>query len=163
MPKKFNPENLVIRFNDLESMESPFEPADMALERFQRHRYSVVGRPAEKTSTGKGPGEVKDFSVVYLSCEPGKGVGTHAHSNAEVFIPMTGRWRVNISGETDQEGELGPWDVISIPPDVMHGIVNISDEEGWLLAINAGGGTAKSYWHPKLIEEIRAAGGMVDA
>ncbi|MDA0662596.1 MAG: cupin domain-containing protein [Proteobacteria bacterium] len=161
MPKDIDPENQVIRFNELDTMESPFQPADMALERFARHRYSVVGRPAEKTAAGKGTGAVKDFSVVYISCEPGKGIGAHAHSNAEVFIPMSGRWRVTMHGETEQAVELGPWDVISVPPDVMHGAENIGEDEAWLLAINAGGGTAKSHWHPELIAEILAAGGKV--
>ncbi len=163
MPTDIDPENQVIRFNELDKMESPFQPADMALERFARHRYSVVGRPAEKTAAGKGPGDVKDFSVVYISCEPGKGIGSHAHSNAEVFIPMSGRWRVTMRDETEKSVELSAWDVISVPPDVMHGAENIGEETAWLLAINAGGGTAKSHWDPKLVAEILAAGGKVDA
>ena len=65
------------------------------------------------------------------------------------------------AAETEQTVEIGPWDVISVPPDVMHGAENIGEEEAWLLAINAGGGTAKSHWHPKLIAEIQAAGGKV--
>ena len=66
-------ERHVIRFAELESRRSTYEPADMKLDRFRRERYSVVGRPAEGSTDGKGMGGT-GFSVVYLRCEPGRGV-----------------------------------------------------------------------------------------
>ncbi len=37
----------VLRFVDLPGRDSPYRPMDMLLERFERKRYAVVGRPAE--------------------------------------------------------------------------------------------------------------------
>ena len=58
----------------------------MLLECFERERYAVIGRPAEGTTAGTALGAVKAFSVVYLKCEPSKGLGSHAHASAEVII-----------------------------------------------------------------------------
>ena len=148
-------ERQVIRFEDLNGRESPFHPFDMVLERFQRRRYAVVGRRTEKTATGSGPGEVDDFSVVYIAAAPGKGIGSHAHATPEVFIVM--------GGESPAELEVGPWDVVAVPPDVFHSAVNIGETEGWILAINTGGDGAPIQWDPALIAEIRAQGLTVEA
>jgi quercetin dioxygenase-like cupin family protein len=151
-------EDCVVRFRDLAQHESPFHPFDMRLDRFDRRRYSVVGRPAEQKSATKSTHQVKEFSVVYISCEPGKGIGAHGHATAEVFIVLSGRWKVTLGAEAEREIELEPFDVISVPPDAMHGAVNVSDETAWLMAINAGHAGAPIRWAPKLVEEIRAMG-----
>lgn len=148
----------VVRFSELDGRESPFHPFDMQLARFDRKRYSVIGRPAEQKGEARAVNRVEGFSVVYIRCEAGKGIGAHGHATAEVFIPLSGRWKVTFGAEGEREVELGPWDVISVPPDVMHGAVNVSDEDGWLMAINAGQAGAPIRWAPKLVEEIRALG-----
>ncbi len=151
-------ERHVLRFRDLDGRESPWRPIDTMLSRFDRRRYSVIGRPAEGTGQGKSVDDIEAFNVTYLSCEPGKGIGGHAHATPEVFIPMTGRWSVTLGAEGGQEVILEPWDIISVPPDEMHGAVNISDETGWIMTINAGHGGARIRWAPDLLEEVRALG-----
>lgn len=153
-------EDHVVRFGDLSRHESPYHPFDMQLPQYARKRYSVVGRPAEQAGAPKAVHQVKDFSVVYISCKPGKGIGAHAHATPEVFIPLSGRWRLTLG---EAETTLEPWDVLSVPPDVMHGAVNVSDEEAWLLVINAGHAGAKIHWAPELLAEIRARGLRAEA
>lgn len=148
----------VLRFGGLGERESPYRPADTLLPRYERHRYSVVGRPAEQ----KGPltplEDVEAFNLTYLKCEPGKGIGTHAHATPEVFIIMEGTWRVTLGENAEQETLLDKWDIISVPPNAMHGAVNISDRDGWIMTINAGHGGARIHWARALVEEIRASG-----
>lgn len=150
----------VVRFADLAQHESPYHPFDMQLPRYERKRYSVVGRPAEQAGAPKGVHEVKDFSVVYIACEPGKGIGAHAHATPEVFIPLSGNWRLTLG---EEELMLGPWDVLSVPPDVMHGAENVSEQQAWLLVINAGHAGAKIHWAPELLAEIKAQGLRAEA
>jgi len=151
----------VIRFGELDGRRSTYRPADMQLSRYERERYSVVGRPAEGTVAGKRLGEATGFSVVYLKCEPGKGVGLHAHATPEVFIPMSGRWAVTLEG--GERLELGPWDVISVPPDLMHGLVNLADEPAFVMAINPGHGGAPIRFAPALLAELREHGAVAAA
>jgi len=150
-------ERSVIRFRDLAKRRSTYRPADMVLPRYQRERYSVVGRPAEGTASDKRTSEATGFSVVYLKVEPGKGVGLHAHATPEVFIAMSGRWSVLLAG--GRRLTLEPWDVISIPPDLMHGLENIGDETAFIMAINPGHAGAPIRFAPELLAEIRRAGG----
>ena len=152
----------VLRFRDLAGRESSYRPIDMLLSRFERDRYSVIGRPAEQSGPPTPLDEVDAFNMTYLKCSPGKGIGTHAHATTEIFIVMTGRWSVTLGVDAGQETILEPWDIISVPPNAMHGAVNIGEEDGWLMTINAGKGGARLYWAPDLVEEIRSMGVAVE-
>jgi len=136
-------------------------PMDMLLPRFERKRYSVVGRPNEQSGARTPLDEVDAFNITYLMCEPGKGLATHAHATPEVFVVMAGTWSVTVGENAGQEVILEPRDIISVPPNTMHGAVNIGEEDGWLMTINAGQGGAKLYWAANLIEEIRSTGVQV--
>ena len=157
-PSQEELESCIIRFDDLDKRKSHFRPRDMLLPRYERDRYSVIGRPAEGSTGGKSTADVKAFSVVYLRCEPGKGIGAHAHASAEVFIVMSGQWEVDVEGTRTV---LNPWDVISVTPDIFHSAVNISDKPAYIMAINEGQTGAPIRMDPALLAEIRAAGHQV--
>ena len=151
----------VLRFGDIDQRESSYRPIDMLLERFERKRYAVVGRPAEQKSETTPLDEVDAFNITYLKCEPGKGLATHGHETPEAFIVMAGCWKITLGLHAEQETILGPFDIISVPPYAMHGAEVIGDETGWMMTINAGHGGAKLFWPPDLVEEIRATGADV--
>ncbi len=73
----------VLRFRDLAGRESSYRPIDMLLSRFERDRYSVIGRPVEQNGPRTPLHEVDAFNVTYLKCAPGKGIGTHAHAKSQ--------------------------------------------------------------------------------
>lgn len=151
-------EELIIRFKDLDSRKSVFRPRDMLLERFERERFSVVGRPGEGTSAGKNTGDVSAFSVVYVRCEPGKGLAPHAHDSSEVFIILSGVWEVSCG---EMRARLEPFDVMSVPPEAMHGLVNVSSETGVAMAINEGKTGVPIHFAPEILAELRAIGHAV--
>ena len=62
----------LIRFKELDQHQSSFRPVDMALARFDRRRFSVIGRPSEATSDAKSLNSVEAFNMVYVQCEPGR-------------------------------------------------------------------------------------------
>jgi quercetin dioxygenase-like cupin family protein len=148
-------EKLVIRFKDLDSRKSAFRPRDMLLERFDRDRYSVVGRPGEGSSADKASGAVDAFSVVYVRCQPGKGIAPHAHDSSEVFIILSGTWEVSSGSERTR---LEAFDVISVPPGDMHGLVNVGTEPGVAMAINEGKTGVAITLAPEILAELRANG-----
>ena len=151
----------VLRFRDIEQRESPYRPIDMLLERFERKRYAVLGRPAEQKGEITPLDQVEAFNITYLKCEPGKGLATHGHSTPEAFIVMAGRWRITLGPHAEQETVLEPFDIISVPPNLMHGAEVVGEETGWMMTINAGHGGAKLFWPRELVEEIRATGADV--
>jgi quercetin dioxygenase-like cupin family protein len=151
-------ETSIIRFDGIGARKSSYRPRDMLLPRFERDRYSVIGRPGEGSTKGTALGDVKGFSVVYLRCEPGKGLASHAHQSAEVFIVMSGQWEIDVQGT---KTVLNPWDVISVTPDVFHGARNISDQPACIMAINEGHAGVPIRLDPAILAEIGAAGHIV--
>lgn len=130
-------------------------PPDRILERFQRDRFSVVGRPDERPEGDQGAAIDAPFNIGYIRCEPGKGHCSHMHDNVEVFIPMTGRWAIEVTGVGTIVAE--PWDVVSMPGGSFHSATNVSDETGWMMSINEGVRTARYRIAPEIREEIAAA------
>ena len=151
-------EDCIIRYEDLGSRKSSYRPIDMVLPRFDRERYSVVGRGSEGTSKAKRTGDVEAFSIVYLKIASGNGVGAHAHATPEVFIPMSGIWEVEMEG---RKTNVEPWDVIAVPPGVMHGLTNVGKTDAVIMAINGGHAGVPIYFEPALLDEIKRAGGNV--
>ena len=154
-------EKYVLRFEDIEKRESSYRPIDMMLERFERKRYAVLGRPAEQKGEITPLDNVKEFNITYLKVEPGKGLATHGHQTPEAFIVMQGTWRVTLGINSEQEIILKPFDIISVPPNEMHGAQVVGEETGWVMTINAGHGGAKLFWPPNLLEELRNDGADV--
>ena len=73
------------------------------------------------------------FNLAYVRSKPGARGALHSHPTVEVFIPMSGRWAVIWGtgadfGHTSNEIELGPGDVVSVPPGVMRCFKNVSNE-----------------------------------
>jgi mannose-6-phosphate isomerase-like protein (cupin superfamily) len=146
----------VVRFSELEPLKK--HPADTRLERYRRERFSVIGRANERAPGAAGAAVGADVNFGYMKCAPGKGNCSHHHPQWEIFIPLTGRWRLVIEGgelEGRQTLELGRWDMIIVPPETFHEATNISDEDGWLMSINPGVKGAPYTIHPEVIEALR--------
>ena len=156
-------EKYVVRYKDLPNRISPVRLLDMALPRFERKRYPVTGRSAEQNWSDKRVGEVESFNINFVSCEAGHGIGAHAHDADEAFVVLTGRWSVSFGEAGDREIEIAPFDMIAVPPNVMHGVTNISDSEALLIAVQGAHSGATIRWSPRVVEEARALGLDADA
>jgi oxalate decarboxylase/phosphoglucose isomerase-like protein (cupin superfamily) len=146
----------VIRFGELSALRSA--PPDVVLPRYRRERFSVIGRANERPPGDAGAAVKANVNFGYIRCLPGTGNCSHRHPNWEIFIPMSGRWRLILQGgELDEPGELmlEPWDVIVIPGNTFHEATNVSDAEACLLSLNPGSKGASYALHPSVIEELR--------
>lgn len=151
-------EKFVIRFTDLPNRVSPVRLLDMALPECERKRYPVVGRSTEQNWFDKKVGEVESFNLNFISCEPNCGIGLHAHESDEAFVILTGNWRISFGESTPSEIELQPFDVVSVPPNIMHGATNISDSTAFLLAIQGAHRGATIEWSQQLVDRVREIG-----
>ena len=156
-------EKYVIRYSDLPNRVSPVRLLDMALPEFERKRYPVTGRSTEQNWPDKRVGEVQAFNINFVSCEAKCGIGAHAHDSDEAFIVLTGRWSVSFGEAIDQAIELEPFDMITVPPNIMHGVVNLSDSESYMLAVQGAHRGATIQWSSKVVEAVRALGIDADA
>jgi quercetin dioxygenase-like cupin family protein len=146
----------VVRFEELQPARS--NPADTLLPRYRRERFSVIGRADERGADEPGVGVAANVNFGFIRCAPGTGNCSHKHPNWEIFIPMSGRWKLVLEGgELDSPGEvmLDAWDVILVPPDTYHEATNVSDAEACLLSLNPGKRGAAYSIHPSVIEELK--------
>jgi quercetin dioxygenase-like cupin family protein len=146
----------VIRFDELSALRSG--PPDVLLPRYQRERFSVIGRANERQPDEPGVAVNANVNFGYIRCEPGTGNCSHKHPNWEIFIPMSGLWRLTIEGgPLEQRGELllEPWDVIILPGDTFHEATNVSESVACLLSLNPGSKGASYALHPTVIDELR--------
>jgi mannose-6-phosphate isomerase-like protein (cupin superfamily) len=147
----------VVRFDDLQPLQK--HPADTRLERYKRERYSVVGRAGERPPGAPGADLEVGINFGYMKCASGRGNCSHHHPQWEIFIPLSGRWRIVVEGgevEGRQSLELGPNDMIIVPPETFHEATNISNEDAWIMSINPGAKGAPYTIHPEVIEALRA-------
>ena len=129
----------IARFDELVPLKMAF--VDTVIPGYEREILSVIGG-AVIENTGNRPAipALGAFNLAYVRSKPGARGALHAHPTVEVFIPMSGRWQVIWGSDADfdrtpNQVELGPGDVISLPPGVMRCFRNVSSEEAVLLAI----------------------------
>ena len=151
-------EKFVIRFTDLPNRVSPVRLLDMGLPEYERKRYPVVGRSTEQSWSDKRVGEVEAFNLNFISCEADCGIGVHAHESDEAFVILTGNWLISFGESNPTEIELQPFDVVSVPPNIMHGATNISDSKAFLLAVQGAHRGATIEWSQQLVDRVRAIG-----
>jgi len=90
-------------------------------ERFDLADMRVSPTAALFEGAGRGAG----VSVFVTRTPPGKWVGLHVHPYPETFVLLEGRGRWTVAG---QAVELGPDQMVVVPPDTPHGFRNTGDQ-----------------------------------
>ncbi len=130
----------------------------------ERDIYNVIGEGVtEDPSLTPAITAVQDFNVTYVGAEPGKGAALHSHTTVEVFISMSGRWSVFWGDDGENEVILEPWDVVSVPTEVMRGFRNVGDGHGYLMAILGGTDAGRVAWAQRVLDEATESGLSLDA
>jgi quercetin dioxygenase-like cupin family protein len=129
----------VVRFDDLAPEKGA--PADAEPERFERERLMVLGRGGEGEQGGARPTLDAGINLAYVRCDPGKGFSFHQHPGWEIFVPLSGRWRIS-RDDGAAPLEIGPWDAVTAPGDSFHGAQNIGDARAVMMSVSPGSDTA---------------------
>jgi mannose-6-phosphate isomerase-like protein (cupin superfamily) len=96
-----------------------FSTAATTRYRFPTHTNLLVMDRAEATAS-------ESFISVM---EPGEAPPLHKHDDTEqVFFVLSGRGRVLIGPEERDEGEIGPGDLVRIPPGTLHRVPCVGAE-----------------------------------
>ncbi len=152
----------VARFKDLEGSSRPM--LDAVIPGQERTIYQIIGRGVSQDRDSKVPiADNKDFNLAIIRCAPGKGTLHHDHKTNEVFMPLTGKWKI-FWGD-DEENHfviLEPFDTVSIPPHVMRGFRNVGAKEGLLLGLVGGTDPGGVQWRDDVTAEASRRGHGLD-
>lgn len=150
------------RFEELVPSKQAF--VDTRLPEHARDIFNVIGAGVTEDPTlAPAITAVDSFNITYVGADPGKGAALHSHSTVEVFIAMSSRWAVYWGDEGENEIEIGPWDVVSVPVGVMRGFRNIGDGHGHLMAILGGKDAGKVSWAETVLARSKETGLELDA
>ena len=136
---------------------------DAVLPQYQREIFNIIGRGVTEDATmAVAIPDARDFHMAIIKAGPGKGTGLHTHKTIEVFVALSGTWSVQWGDDGENELTLGPWDVISIPTEIMRGFRNDSSEEAVLLSILGGTDPGKVTWSDAVLEAVKGRGYDLD-
>ena len=155
----------IVRYGDLQPCRSAFidahTPGSDKKENFTIIGAGVSESPHQHVHIKETPG----FNIGAAGQPPGCRNSLHAHSTAEVFFVLKGRWRF-FWGRRGTAGAvvLEEGDIFNIPTGVFRGFENIGTDYGMIMSIlggdDAGGGV---IWAPEVIEDARDHGLVLGA
>lgn len=147
----------IARFNELVPISQGF--LDTPIPGHARDVFNVIGHGVTEDPSGAPAiADARDFNLTYVRAEPGNGAALHDHDTVEVFIPLTGRFAILWGDRGENEVELGPFDVISVPPGVMRGFRCVHHEAAYLLAIQGGTDPGRVRYAPEVLAEAEKLG-----
>ena len=147
----------VARFDTLPA--SPRAFVDTTIPGHERVLKSVIGRGVTEDPDFKPAIPFADnFHVDYIEAERGNGAALHSHQTEEVFVAITGRWRISWGEQGAQSVELAPGDVISVPPHVMRSFQCLDEGKHRMLSILGGHDPGRVKWARSVAEAGRARG-----
>ena len=128
--------------------------------------YKIINKGISENPAGDPAISIEHpFSMTIVGIEPDHGNGLHSHTTQEVFFPLDGNLVFAWGDNAEHSLELGPWDVITIPENVMRQFWNHSGKTVHLLAM-LGGTNADTKgsmtYHPRVLEEVQKTGMRLD-
>ena len=150
-------EKYVARYEDVKPSSAFF--LDTALPEFERQVKNVIGAAAgEDPTTSPAITAATGINFNYIVTDPGKGSALHDHPVWEIFVPVNGRWSIFWGTEKSQEIELGPLDLIALPPGIMRGFRNVGLEQAVLIAMLGGDEVGDVTWSQSLLDATESKG-----
>ena len=153
----------VARFDELKGSKMPM--LDAVIPGCEREIYQIIGRGvAEDIQQDIKITDNRHFNVAIVRCKPGKGTLHHDHRTNEVFMPLSGKWKI-FWGDDEESTyvTLSKWDVASCPPHVMRGFRNVGDEEGLLFVIVGDTDPGSVEWRDDVVQEAAQRGTIRDS
>lgn len=128
---------------------------DTKLPGFQRSQANVIGAFSNRPEASAAITRPHNFFAGFMLLPAGAKAGLHNHRTAELFMPIRGRLRLSWGAEGARSIELGPLDMISVPPGIFRGFENPGDEDLLLFGVLEGPDPGQVAWAPEV--EARAA------
>ena len=101
-------------------------------------------------------------NIAWLRAEPGRGMLAHRHDQTQVVIVKDGEWDVRLNLDDERSVRLGPWDMLSVPPQAWRSFRNVSGDTASMVVINSGDGRVRLRWEDTVVKAAADAGMAID-
>lgn len=102
--------------------------------------------------------EPHGFCVGAAGLQPGMVNNAHLHYTAEVFVCLSGQWKMMVGRYNEQVLSIGPGDIFSVPTWVFRSFENVGSDEGFLFTFLGGDDPGGIIWSPDVLRQARATG-----
>lgn len=106
--------------------------------------------------------EAHGFCVGGAGLKPGMINNSHLHYTAEVFVCLSGQWKVSIGLDSAQVVAIGPGDIFSVPTWVFRSFENVGTDEGFMYTLLGGDDPGGILWAPHVLKNARETGFVLD-
>jgi mannose-6-phosphate isomerase-like protein (cupin superfamily) len=103
-------------------------------------------------------GEPHGYCIGAASMLPGVVNNPHLHYTAEVFMCLSGEWRMDIGSPVEHSLVVRAGDVFSVPTWVFRSFENIGDHEGFLYTVLGEDDPGGIVWAPQILRAARETG-----
>lgn len=159
----------IVRFAEVRRRGIPLMFIDSILPGHRRMNYALIGDTAsENPEFDPFITAPHGFQIGMVKARPGNGPAYHTHAYVESFLILSGRWRFYWGadpdpGRADGEAFVGPWDYVTLPPDLYRGFEVAADEteEAWLFAVLEEHRAFQSkdpIWSPQIVRQAAEYG-----
>ncbi|MEO1745146.1 MAG: hypothetical protein AAFR13_01305, partial [Pseudomonadota bacterium] len=103
------------------------------------------------------------FSMEWLRLQPGQKVSSFSLADKMVLIPREAGLRISMNDTGDVAVDMGAWDTLSVPAEVMRSMQNHSDTAIEVLVIVTGDHQKRPEFRGDIIEKAFARDSALDA
>jgi quercetin dioxygenase-like cupin family protein len=96
------------------------------------------------------------LSLAWLRAQPGQGMRAHRIRESQALLVKSGRLRVTLNRESPVTTEIGPYDVLSVPPGAWRQLEAVGDEPAQWVVLTEGDGRVYLDWAPEVVAEAQA-------
>jgi quercetin dioxygenase-like cupin family protein len=121
-------------------------------ESWARDVPDVAHRSAWPVYAGTG---AEDSAVTYFEIDPGKRIGRHTHDAGETVLLLKGTARAIVDAE---ERAIAPGDIVHVPAETPHDVVNRGEETLELVGFFAGAEVVTTFEDVQMPKESRESG-----
>lgn len=96
------------------------------------------------------------LSLAWLRAQPGSGMRTHRIEESQALLVKSGRLRVTLNRHEPVATEIGPYDVLSVPPGAWRSFEAVGNEPVQFVVLSEGDGRVYIEWAAEVVAEARA-------
>ena len=125
----------------------------------QKENYSIIG-----SGVTQNPDQVINlaekhgFNFGAAAMPPGIVNNLHLHFTAETFVNTRSIFRLRWGVNGENEFDIHPGTIATIPTWIFRGFVNVGNEKGWLFTILGFDNTGGIIWGPSIVRGAREQG-----
>jgi len=133
---------------------------DSYINGFQRTTTLFFGRIVSNPDDMPAFRDPLGYNMTYNAMASGNGNALHRHNSVEIFVALDAPFELAYGSNGEYKALLQPWDLVSVPAEVIHSYKNMGQDGGQILTFLCG--KPAICWADGVVAKARANGAVCD-